>query len=106
MYSLDFRKRVLAIKEKEQLTFQQTSDRFDVSIRTLFSWIKRIDPKLKRNKPATKIDMEALAKDVEKNPDRFQYERARDYGVSQWAIGRALRRLNIRHKKNSESSQS
>lgn len=105
MYSLDFRKRVLRIKDQEGLTFEQTSDRFGVGMRTLFDWKKRIEPKLKRNKPAVKIDMEALAKDVQENPDRFQYERAKDYGVSAWAIGLALKRLNISYKKNSESSQ-
>ena len=101
MYSLDFRKRVLAIKKKEGLTFQQTSDRFHVSTRTLFSWTKRIKPKTTIEKPATKIDMDALRQDVQKNPDRFQYERAKDYGVSAWGIGLALKRLNISHKKNS-----
>lgn len=106
MYSLDFRKRILAIKEKELLTFQQTSERFSISIRTLFSWTKRIQPIIKRNKPATKINMDMLKKDVQKNPDRFQYERAKDYTVSTWAIGLALRRLNISHKKNSVSPKS
>ncbi len=33
-YSLDFRKRVFEIKVCEKLSFQQTSDRFGVSIRT------------------------------------------------------------------------
>ncbi|PHM38038.1 transposase [Xenorhabdus innexi] len=30
-YSLDFRKRVLAYKNKHALTFEQTSDHFEVS---------------------------------------------------------------------------
>lgn len=106
MYSLDFRKRILAIKEKEDLTFEETSKRFSVSMRTLFSWVKRMEPILKRNKPSTKIDMEKLKKDVKQNPDRFQYERAKDYNVSAWAIGLALRRLHVSYKKNSVSSKS
>ena len=106
MYSLDFRKRVFAIKEEENLTFNQTSKRFGVGIRTLFAWKKNIKPKTTRNKPSTKIDMVALKKDVEKNPDRFQWERAQDYNVTAWGIGKALRRLAISIKKNSISSQS
>jgi hypothetical protein len=37
MYSLDFRKRVFAMKAKEKLTFKQTSKRFGISMRTLFA---------------------------------------------------------------------
>ena len=49
--------------------------------------------------------MQALEADVAKNPDRFQSERAQDYGVSQAAIFYALKRLKISRKKNSKSSQ-
>lgn len=99
-YSLDFRQQVFKIKQKEKLTFQQVSDRFGVPIRTLFRWQNRIEPKDKRNKPSTKIDMEALAKDVKDNPDHFQYERAKKFGVSQSAIYYALKRLKVSYKKN------
>jgi transposase len=106
MYSLDFRQRVLSIKEKEDLTFAETSKRFGVSMRTLFAWQKRIKPKTTRNKPATKIDMAALKRDIRQHPDRFQWERAQDYSVSAWAIGKALRRINVSIKKNAVSSKS
>jgi len=106
MYSLDFRKRVFAMKEKQKLTFEQTSKRFGVGMRTLFAWQKRLEPCITRNKPATKIDMEALEKDVEENPDTYQWERAKRFGVCQRAIGYALERLSISHKKNSVSSKS
>ena len=85
-YSLDFRQQVFRVKQKEQLTFQETSDRFGIPIRTLFRWHDRIEPKTERNKPSTKIDMEALRKDVEQNPDLFQYERAKKFGVGQSTI--------------------
>lgn len=100
-YSLDFRRQVFKIKGKEKLTFQQVSDRFGVPIRTLFRWKNCIEPRKKRNKPSTKIDMEALGKDVKDNPDNFQYERAKKFGVSQSAIYYALKRLKISYKKNS-----
>ena len=106
MYSLDFRKRVFSIKEKEKLTFESTSKRFGVSMRSLFSWQKRIEPFTTRKKPATKINMKALAEDVRKNPDAYQYERAQKFNVSPNAILYALRRLKITYKKNSFSSQS
>ena len=84
----------------------ETSKRFGVGIRTLFAWKKRINPYLKRDKPATKIDMEKLKKDVEEQPDDYQWERARRFGVSPNGILYALRRLAMSHKKNSVSSQS
>lgn len=105
-YSLDFRKRVFAVKKKENLTFSKTSKRFHIPMNTLFRWQKRMEPKTTRNKPATKIDMEALRRDIGKRPDRFQYERAQDFGVTQGAIWFALKRLAISYKKNSVSSKS
>jgi len=103
-YSLDFRKQVFKLKQKENLTFQDVSEKFGIPIRTLFRWQQRIEPKTKRNKPSTKIDMEALSKDVKDNPDAYQYERAKTFGVSQSAICYALKRLNISNKKNAVSS--
>lgn len=105
-YSLDFRKRVFAAKKKEELTFSETSKRFHVPMNTLFRWQRRLEPKTTRNKPATKIDMEALRTDMKKHPDKFQYERAKEFGVTQGAIWFALKRMHISYKKNSVSSQS
>jgi len=99
-YSLDFRQKVFEIKDRDNLSYEKTSIRFGVSIRTLFRWSNRIDPKLKRDKPATKIDMSALATDVEKYPDAYQRERAERLGVSEGCVLYALRRLGISNKKN------
>lgn len=104
MYSLDFRKRVFTLKTRDNLTFQETSKRFGIGIRTLFAWQKRIEPCLTRNKPATKIDMEKLKKHIEEHPDAYQYERAELFGVTGWAIGLALKRLEQTYKKNPFSS--
>ena len=38
---LDFHQKVMGDKEKNELTFQQTSDHFDVGMRTLFSLAER-----------------------------------------------------------------
>lgn len=105
-YSIDFRKHVFKIKNSETLTFQETSERFGVPIRTLFRWQKNLEPKTKRNKPSTKVDMDVLLKDVEQNPDHYQYERAKKLGVGQSTIYYALKRLGINNKKNAIPSQS
>ena len=99
-YSLDFRRQVFKVKQEEGLTFEQASDRFGITMRTLFRWQSSIEPKTKRDKPATKIDMSALAEDVKNNPDHYQHERAKKFGVTQSAIFYALKRLKISNKKN------
>lgn len=103
--SLDFRKQVFKIKELEKLTDQAVCKRFGISTRTFFLWKQNLIPIGKRNKPSTKIDMEALKKHVEEFPDAYQYERAAFFGVSPNCILYALRRLNISVKKNTDSSQ-
>ena len=102
-YSLKFRKKVFATKEKFTLTFKATSERFDIPIRTLFRWQKKLEPCLTRNKPATKLDMDALAKDVESAPDDYQWERAKRLGVAERTIGYGLKRLGISYKKNTQT---
>lgn len=104
-YSLDFRRRVFELKAKKGLTFEETSQHFGIGIRTLFRWQKCIEPCTTRNKPATKIDMDALLEDVRQNPSDYQYERAQRFGVTPRAIGFALKRLNISRKKNTKASQ-
>jgi transposase len=101
-YSIDFRRKVLSIKDKENLTIEETAKRFDVGVASVVRWSSRLEPCLTRNKPATKINTEALAKDVEMYPDDYQYERAARFNVSQRGIGDALKRLKISHKKSLE----
>jgi len=45
-------------------------------------WNKVLEPRLTRNKPVTRIDMEALKRDIEERPDAYQYERAEKLKVS------------------------
>ena len=100
MYSLCFRKKVLSIRVKESLSIRAASRRFAVSSRSIVSWLKRLNPKVKRNKPATKVDMDALKEDVLNYPDSYQYERASRLKVSRGCIHGALKRLKVTYKKN------
>ncbi|WP_339056655.1 IS630 transposase-related protein [Candidatus Regiella endosymbiont of Tuberolachnus salignus] len=87
-YPLKFRQHVLAIKEKEKLTYAKTASRFGVGMASPMRWNRRITLCTTHNKPATKIDMEALAEDVATYPDDYQYERAKRFGVSFGILGR------------------
>jgi transposase len=105
-YSADFRQKVLAIKEQEGLTQAEAAVRFGVGVASITRWNKRLESKGRRTKPATKIDMKALEEDVKMHPDGYQYERAARLGVSQRAIGYALKRLDVSYKKNTVASES
>jgi len=105
-YSRDFREKVLLIKENESLSFAKIAKRFDIGIASVVRWVNNIESKKTRNKPATKIDMEALKKDVETYPDAYQYERAKRLNVTPMGIAHALRRLGVTYKKNPQSSPS
>jgi transposase-like protein len=75
------------IKEPEHLSFEATAKRFGVGKKSLFRWSKQIEAQPTRHKPATQIDMEALKRDVDQDPDAYQYERAERLGVSPSGIG-------------------
>ena len=90
-YSIDFRRKVLEIKERDGLSLEEAALRFSISESSVFRWLKRLEPYLTRNKTATKIDMEALAHDVEQEPDAFQHERAERFGCNQRGICEVVR---------------
>ena len=106
IYSIDFRQQALSIKEQENLSFEVIVKRFGVGKASVFRWSKRIEAQRTRNKPATKIDMEALKRDIEEYPDAYHYERDQRLGVSRRGIGYALKRLGISRKKDALTSGS
>ena len=105
-HALSFRKHILKIKAQENMTLKEASERFKVGVASIARWMKHVEPKKHRNKPATKIDMEALKRDVEEHPDAYQYERAQRFGVSTHGIWQALKRLGVSYKKKPQTSKS
>lgn len=103
-YSLDFRKKVITIRTQEGLSIEAVAIRFGVGKASVMRWLVDLEPQKNRNKPATKIDMEALKRDVDLYPDSYQYERAKRFKVSKTGIRSALIRLKLSYKKNLESS--
>ena len=98
-YSLDFRQKVLSVRERDNLTFAQVADRFSVGIASVVRWSNCLDIKPYVRIKVRKIDLILLAADVEKYPDSYQFERAERFGVCQKAIWQALRRLGVTYKK-------
>ena len=101
-YSIDFRKKVLQIRKEKVLSIIETGKLFEISPTSIVKWSKNIFAKVGRAKGATRIDMQALANDIQENPDSYHYERAIRFGVSVRTVGYALQRLQVTYKKNLE----
>ena len=105
-YPISYRRKVLKIREEDKLSMAKVAKRFGVDKASVMRWSKELKPKQKRNKPATKINMKSLARDVEMYPDSYLKERAEKFNVSHNCIWHALKRLKVSYKKNSTTSQS
>lgn len=103
-YSRDFRRKVLAVRNKEGLTIAEAAVRFDVGSASVVRWIKNVERKPQGYR-RRKIDLEALRKDVIDYPDAYQHERAQRFGVAQNAIFFALKKLQLTYKKNASAPQ-
>lgn len=104
-YSLKFRLHVLAVREAEGLSYAQTAKRFCVGVASLVRWGNHPEPAKKRNKPPTKLSMDALVEDIKQYPDGYLYERARRLHVSKSGVQHAIKRLGITHKKRRSNTQ-
>lgn len=104
-YSVSFRRHVLDVKERENLTFGHAARRFSVGIASLVRWSKEIEPKIYRREKGLKIDLEHLRQDVCDYPDAYQYERAARFKVTPKAIWQALRKLGVTYKKIPDAPQ-
>ena len=103
-YSLDFRQKVLSVRKRNNLTFQQVANRFSVGIASVARRSKNPAIKAYVRVKTHKIDLNLLAlDDVEIYPDADQDER---FGVCQKTIGHALKKLNVTYKKSPDASQS
>lgn len=104
-YSLDFRQKVLQIKQAENLSMSVVAKRFNIGVASVMRWSKKIEPKPIRERPAIKLDMEALKKDIELYPDAYLKERAKRFNVAHNSIWLALKRLNVSYKKNASAPE-
>ena len=101
-YTVEFRRHVLKVRAEEKLSDRETARRFCLALSSIKRWKTSIEsPGKNRRNRKTRIDMEALARDVELHPDDYQYERAQRFAISTRGICAALKRLNISRKKNS-----
>lgn len=98
-YPLAYRKKVLSVKQAENLTYAATAKRFAISKNSIVLWNRNIEPKATKNRPSLKLDLKLLEQDVKDNPDSYEYERAIKFNVSKSCIHAALKKLKLTHKK-------
>lgn len=99
------RRKILSIKKKEGLSFVKVGRRFGMSPNTIYKWTKRIEPKVKRERKSKKVEIGFLREEVMKDPDLYQYERAKKFKVSQSTMWRELQRIGVTYKKNTKTSK-
>ena len=107
-YSLDLREKVLSYLEKNS-DKKAASALFEIGIATVYRWAAR-KKKLGHVKPYRrayaykKLDDERLRKYVEKTPDQFLSEIAKEFAVTPQTIFYALKRIKFTRKKKLRST--
>lgn len=108
-YSYDLRRKALDYLEKSGCK-TKTSEIFGVTKRTLLNWINRQQKDClaakKREQSPSKIDVNKLRLYIEKNPEAYLREIAKEMGVTLTAIFYACKRLKITLKKRPYSTKS
>lgn len=104
-YSKDLRKSVIDYVIEKNNSMKSASGIFGVHYNTVKDWVKKfkengeLSPKPIPGKQQVRIDLSSLEQEVLEHPDRFQYEHAQTFGVTQSAKRSALAKLGITQKK-------
>jgi transposase len=102
-YSMDYRKRAVEYKDKGH-TFKELKEAFNIPPETYYNWKKKLESNYYETKQpierSGKIDKQALIDAVEKKPDAYLREFAKQFNCTPGAICRMLKKLNITYKKN------
>ena len=105
LYSIDLREHVVS-HVRSGGSQAEASRLFNVSTRTIYNWLKAPDlrPRLAKTRHR-KLNKTAVLAHIRDYPDALLRERAAEFGVSEVAIWKALKRFQVT-KKNNEISGS
>ena len=110
-YSIDLREKIEDFI-KSTKNMREASRVFGINYNTARKWFKvyeeenRLAPKEPYRQEPYKMDWEELRRYVEKNPDLYQEEYAKEFGVSSGQISKVLKRLGMTYKKRVRAIQS
>ena len=97
-YSIDLRERAVSFVQSGG-SQAEAAQIFGVTTRTLYGWMRRKELSPKRCGPRRrKLDKAALAAHVRAHPDALLRERAVAFGVSNVAIFKAIRQMQMTKK--------
>ena len=103
-YEIKYRERVIEYL-KEGHTEKETAEVFKVSTFTIWKWKSKLNETgtleaKKRQGTWRKIEPAKLTKYIKEHPDAYLKEMAKEFGCSDVAVLKALKRLKISRKKN------
>jgi len=103
-YSLDLRERVMDYLDDGH-TYQETSNLFKISLRTIFNWSKLRKEKgslVVENTPRSphKLSDTELLEYIRLHPDAYLRDIAEHFKTCKAAVYKALKRLGVTRKKN------
>jgi transposase len=103
-FSQDLRLTALRLMSEGKKTRKEVALLLDVHEKTLTRWKQRaaedrLATEYPKERGGYKIKEEDLRQRVASRPDAFLHEHAKDFDVSAYAIGRALKRMGISRKK-------
>ena len=103
-YDIKFKEKTLEILAKLNGNVLQTSKLLNLNYRTVFRWketAERGESLIHKSggKRVEKINPEKLKEYVDKNPDKYLYEIAREFNCSTTGIFDALKKLGYTNKK-------
>lgn len=104
-YPISFRRKVLKSKIKEKLSFTGVAAKYGIARSAVCRWSKSLEGKNRRDRKWKKLDKDELKRDIEDNPDSYNHERAKKFGVSTSGIRYAMKCLGVSYKKNSKTSK-
>ena len=107
-YSEDFRLRIVEFI-REGNSIKSASELFKIHRHTIRPWLQRgeeLQPRYEGRKTRSCIDINALEEYYKQNPDAYQYEAAKHFGVGQSTIHYALIRIKNSRKKSRTNTRS
>ena len=109
-YDEKFRKRTVEYLE-EGHSYRATAKIFGISTRTLSNWVEKYRSTGSLASSPAKSRLRKIAPDklklyIFENPDAYQSEIAREFGCTQQAIHKALKRLGFTRKKRPNVTKS
>lgn len=100
-YPVFIRKKIINYYKEKKVTIYETALKFNVSARSIQTWLKNLIPKTTRDRVGSKICLKLLDQHCIDHPNLILKERAKYFNCSIHGVYKALKK-NKSHKKKSQ----